>query len=103
MAWLMCSQFLYILPLYYTAMHLLIKAAFLTYYLRLSPNRRCRLWIGVGFGLNFGSFMISLLIFVFQCIPVSAALKNLGRLRGQCMDREFVLFAPSAIVRVSTP
>jgi hypothetical protein len=27
---------------------------------------------------------------------------NFGRLRGQCMDREFVLFAPSAIVRVST-
>jgi hypothetical protein len=81
-------------------MHLLIKAAFLTYYLRLSPNRVFRLWIGVGFGINFGSFMISLLIFVFQCVPVSAALTTLGRLRAQCMDREFVLFAPSAIVRL---
>jgi hypothetical protein len=84
-------------------MHLLIKAAFLTYYLRLSPNRHFRLWIGVGFGINFGSFMISLLIFVFQCVPVRAALTTLGRLRAQCMDREFVLFAPSAIVRMPQP
>ncbi|KAF2025770.1 hypothetical protein EK21DRAFT_103697 [Setomelanomma holmii] len=58
-------------------MHFLIKSAFLTYYLSLSPNRVFRLWIG--------------------CIPVSAALGTLARLRAQCMDREFVLLAPAVI------
>jgi hypothetical protein len=79
-------------------MHFLIKNAFLAYYLRLSPNRTFRLWVGVGFGLNFGAFMAGLLILVFQCIPVSAALNTLARLKAQCMDRYFMLFAPAAIV-----
>ncbi|KAH3904394.1 hypothetical protein HBI56_232140 [Parastagonospora nodorum] len=90
-------RYLYILSIYYTGMHFLIKSAFLTYYLRLSPNRRFRTWIGVGYGLNFGSLMVGLLLLVFQCIPVKAALTTLGRLSATCMDRNFVLFAPSSM------
>jgi len=84
-------------------MHFLIKSAFLTYYLRLSPNRRFRTWIGVGYGLNFGSLMVGLLLLVFQCIPVKAALTTLGRLSATCMDRNFVLFAPSSMVILPIP
>jgi hypothetical protein len=91
-------QYLYILSIYYTGMHFLIKSAFLTYYLRLSPNRRFRTWIGVGYGLNFGSLIVGLLLLVFQCIPVKAALSTLARLNATCMDRDFVLFAPSSMV-----
>ncbi|KAH7396962.1 hypothetical protein DE146DRAFT_614940 [Phaeosphaeria sp. MPI-PUGE-AT-0046c] len=77
-------------------MHFLIKSAFLAYYLRLSPNRTFRLWVGVGFGLVYGSLLIGIIILVFQCIPISAALKLVDRLRAQCMNRQFVLYAPAA-------
>lgn len=91
-------QYLYILPIYYHFIHFLIKSAFLAYYLRLSPNRTFRLWVGVGFGLVFGSLLIGILILVFQCIPVRAALELIDRLKAQCMDRQFVPYAPAAIV-----
>jgi hypothetical protein len=58
------------------------------------------LWVGVGFGLNFGALIVGLLILVFQCIPVSAALNPLRRLKALCMDRYFMLFAPAAVVSV---
>ncbi|KAL5113675.1 hypothetical protein ACEQ8H_008462 [Pleosporales sp. CAS-2024a] len=90
-------RYLYILSVYYALMHFLIKSAFLTYYLRLSPNRSFRTWIGVGYGLNFGSLMVSIFVIVFQCIPVKAALTTLGRLDATCMDRRFILFAPSSM------
>lgn len=84
---------------HYSVMHALIKASFLFYYMRLSPNRKFRLWVGVGFGLNVGLLCINLMIIVFQCIPVSAALTIKGRLTGQCMKQHFVLMAPAVIVR----
>ncbi|KAF1911462.1 hypothetical protein BDU57DRAFT_461805 [Ampelomyces quisqualis] len=90
-------RYLYILPIYYTFMHFIIKNAFLAYYLRLSPNRNFRLWVGVGFGLNMCSFLYALLIVVFQCTPVTAALKTLARLTAQCTDRQFVLYTPAVI------
>lgn len=82
-------------------MHFLIKSAFLAFYLRLSPNRTFRLWVGVGFGLVYGSLLIGILILVFQCVPVASALKLADRLKSQCMNREFILYAPAATV--STP
>jgi hypothetical protein len=92
---------MYILAVYYSGMHFLIKNAFLAFYLRLSPNRIFRLWIGVGFGLNVGLLFINILLLVFQCIPVSAALSVLGRLESQCMNQEFTLYGPATIVRPS--
>ena len=91
------------MAVYYSVMHFLIKAAFLTYYLRLSPNRIFRLWVGVGFGLNTGLLIINLLIIVFQCIPVSAALTIKGRLTAQCMNQHFVLMAPAVVVSAALP
>ena len=91
------------MAVYYSVMHFLIKAAFLTYYLRLSPNRIFRLWVGVGFGLNIGLLIINLLIIVFQCIPVSAALTIKGRLTAQCMNQHFVLMAPAVVVSATLP
>jgi hypothetical protein len=93
-------QWLYILAVYYSAMHFLIKNAFLAYYLRLSVHRRFRLSIGLGFGLNIGLLLINLLLIVFQCIPVAAAYNPLMRLRGaECMNRYYILMAPSTVVR----
>ncbi|KAF2830397.1 hypothetical protein CC86DRAFT_261262, partial [Ophiobolus disseminans] len=91
------TTYLYVTAVYYSAMHFLIKVAFLTYYLRLSPNHKFRLKVGVGFGLNIGSLFINLLIDVFQCIPVPAALTLMGRLTAQCMNQHFVLVAPAVI------
>jgi hypothetical protein len=86
------------MSVYYFTMHYLIKTAFLTFYLRLSPNRRFRFWVGFGFGINTGSLVINILIIVFQCIPVSAALSTVARLTASCMDRNFVFVAPAVIV-----
>ncbi|KAL7770355.1 hypothetical protein CFE70_000289 [Pyrenophora teres f. teres 0-1] len=72
-------QYLYVLAIYYSLTHFLIKSTFLAFYLRLSPNRTFRLWTGIGMGLNVGSLLINLLIIIFQCIPVSAALHTLAR------------------------
>ncbi|KAL5371788.1 hypothetical protein PMIN06_012021 [Paraphaeosphaeria minitans] len=91
-------KWLYILAIYYSTMHFFIKNAFLTYYLRLSIHRGFRLFIGLGFGLNIGLFLINLLLIVFQCIPVAAAYKPLMRLKGaECMNRYYVLMAPSTV------
>jgi hypothetical protein len=92
------SQYVFVMAVYYSVMHFLIKAAFLTNYFRLSPNRRFRLWVGVGFGLNAGLLFTNLLLIVFQCIPVSAALTLTGRLTGECMNQHFVLMAPAVFV-----
>jgi len=93
-------QYLYVLAIYYSIAHFLIKSTFLAFYLRLSPNREFRLWIGVGFGLNIGSLLINLLIIIFQCIPVSASLHTFARLQAQCMNRDFVLIGPAVVVRL---
>ncbi|RMZ74484.1 integral membrane [Pyrenophora seminiperda CCB06] len=90
-------EYLYVLGIYYSLIHFIIKSTFLAFYLRLSPNRVFHLWTGVGFGLNVGSLIVNLLILVFQCIPVSAALHILARLRATCMDRNFVLIAPAVV------
>ncbi|KAL1610527.1 hypothetical protein SLS60_002196 [Paraconiothyrium brasiliense] len=91
-------KWLYILAIYYSTMHFLIKNAFLTYYLRLSINRGFRLWVGLGFGLNIGLLLINLLLIVFQCVPVAAAFNPLMRLAGaECMNRYYVLMAPSTV------
>ena len=87
------------MAVFYSVMHALIKATFLIYYLRLSMNRKFRLWLGMGFGLNISLLLINLLIIVFQCLPVSAALTTQGRLTGQCMNQYFVLMAPAVVVR----
>ena len=80
-------------------MHFLIKNAFLTYYLRLSINRVFRLYVGLGFGLNIGLLLINLALIVFQCIPVAAAFTPRLRLLGaECMNRYYVLMAPSTVV-----
>ncbi|KAK3214909.1 hypothetical protein GRF29_19g1663200 [Pseudopithomyces chartarum] len=79
-------------------MHFLIKNAFLTYYLRLSIHRSFRLWVGLGFGLNIGLLLINLALIVFQCIPVAAAFTPLLRIKGaECMNRYYVLLAPSTL------
>ncbi|EFQ95832.1 hypothetical protein PTT_04702 [Pyrenophora teres f. teres 0-1] len=90
-------QYLYVLAIYYSLTHFLIKSTFLAFYLRLSPNRTFRLWTGIGMGLNVGSLLINLLIIIFQCIPVSAALHTLARVRATCMDRDFVLIGPAVV------
>lgn len=93
-------KWLYILAVYYSTMHFLIKNAFLTYYLRLSINRSFRLWVGLGFGLNIGLLLINLALIVFQCIPVAAAFTPMLRIKGaECMNRYYVLMAPSTVVR----
>jgi hypothetical protein len=93
-------KWLYILAVYYSTMHFLIKNAFLTYYLRLSIHRSFRLWVGLGFGLNIGLFLINLALIVFQCIPVAAAFTPLLRIKGaECMNRYYVLLAPSTLVQ----
>lgn len=80
-------------------MHFLIKNAFLAYYLRLSRQRSFRLFVGLGFGLNIGLLVINILLIVFQCIPVAAAFDPLKRLAGaECMNRYYVLLAPSTVV-----
>jgi hypothetical protein len=89
---------MYILAIYYSGMHFLIKNTFLAFYLRLSPNRIFRLLIGVGFGLNIGLLFINILLLVFQCIPVSAALSVLGRLKAECMNQDFTLYGPATVV-----
>jgi hypothetical protein len=86
------------MSVYYFVMHYLIKTTFLTFYLRLSPNRKFRLWVGFGFGINTGSLLINILIIVFQCIPISAALSTVARLTARCMDRNFVFIAPAVVV-----
>jgi hypothetical protein len=91
-------QYLYATSFYYSVMQLMIESAFLVYYLRLSPNRVFQLTIGVSFGLNVGLFMFNILIIVFQCMPVSAALTVLGCLRAECMDPDFLLIPPATIV-----
>ena len=92
-------KWLYILAVYYSTMHFLIKNAFLTYYLRLSVQRSFRLFIGLGFGLNIGLLLINLLLIVVQCIPVAAAFNPLRRIAGaECMNRYYVLMAPSTVV-----
>ncbi|KAI2486709.1 hypothetical protein Ptr902_00842 [Pyrenophora tritici-repentis] len=90
-------QYLYVLAIYYSLTHFLIKSTFLAFYLRLSPNRTFRLWTGIGIGLNIGSLLINLLIIIFQCIPVSAALHTFARLKATCMDRDFVLIGPAVV------
>jgi len=86
------------MAVYYCAMHALIKVAFLIYCLRSSSNRRFRLWVGVGFGLNIG-LLINLMMIGFQCLPVSAALTIQGRLTGQCVNQHVSLVAPAVSVR----
>jgi hypothetical protein len=86
------------MSVYYFVMHYLIKTTFLTFYLRLSPNRKFRLWVGFGFGINTGSLLINILIIVFQCVPISAALSTAARLTARCMDRNFVFIAPAVVV-----
>lgn len=86
------------MAIYYSVMHFLIKNAFLTYYIRLSPNRKYRMWVGIGFGLNIGLLIINLLILIFQCMPVAAALSITGRLSAECMNQHFVLIAPAVVV-----
>jgi hypothetical protein len=89
------------MAVYYFIMHYLIKTVFLTFYMRLSPNRIFRLWIGIGFGINTGSLLINFLIIVFQCKPISAALSTVARLTANCMHRDFVFIAPGIVVSTS--
>ncbi|KAF1972592.1 hypothetical protein BU23DRAFT_568809 [Bimuria novae-zelandiae CBS 107.79] len=91
-------KWLYILAVYYSTMHFLIKYAFLTYYLRLSINHAFRLYVSPGFGLNIGLLLINLALIVFQCIPVAAAFTPLLRIAGaECMNGYYILMAPSTV------
>jgi hypothetical protein len=89
------------MAVYYFTMHYVFKIAFLTFYLRLSTNRKFYLWIGVGFDLNTGSLLINILIIVFQCKLISAALSTMARVTANCMDRDFVFVAPGVLVSTS--
>jgi hypothetical protein len=90
------------MAVYYSTMHYLIKTASLAFYLRPSPNRGFRLWIGIGFGINTGLLLINILIIVFQCKPISAALSTMARLTANCVDGDFVFVTPDVVVSISS-
>jgi len=91
------GQYFYAMSVYYSVMHFLIKGTFLTFFLRLSPNRTFWLWTGVGFGLNIGMVMINIFFIVFQCIPISAAWNTLARINAQCLNPQFIVYGPGAV------
>ncbi|KAI8935591.1 hypothetical protein NX059_008158 [Plenodomus lindquistii] len=85
------------MSVYYCFMHFLIKGTFLTFFLRLSPNRKFRLWVGVGYGLNIGMLITTMFFIVFQCVPISAAWNTLARIKAQCVDQHFSVHGPGVV------
>ncbi|CAO2654610.1 Nn.00g113430.m01.CDS01 [Neocucurbitaria sp. VM-36] len=80
----------------YTA-HCIIKAAFLLFYYRLSPERSFRIWVYLGFGLDFAVFLSSLLMTVLQCIPFEKILNPALHPEVKCIDTRTVMLTPPVL------
>ncbi|KAF2853039.1 hypothetical protein T440DRAFT_497058 [Plenodomus tracheiphilus IPT5] len=93
-------EYLYVMSVYYSVMHFLIKGTFLTFFLRLSPNRKFRLCVGVGYGLNIGMLITNMFFIVFQCFPISAAWNTLARIKAQCINQQFSVHGPDIFIFV---
>jgi hypothetical protein len=54
------DQWLFIEEVVYYTVHWVIKSAFLSFYLRLSPNKTFRTFVFVGIFLNFSIWIINM-------------------------------------------
>ncbi|KAF2626215.1 hypothetical protein BU25DRAFT_103706 [Macroventuria anomochaeta] len=84
-------------------LHFIIRAAFFILYLQFSAQSNFRLWIGLGFGVNGMLIILNMLIIVFRCKPITAAFRPMERMTAQCMDTEFVVFAPAVLNSLLNP
>ncbi|KAF4974569.1 hypothetical protein FZEAL_8541 [Fusarium zealandicum] len=80
--------------------HCVIKATFLLFYLRLSPEYPFRAFVYVGFALTAGVFISSLLMTVLQCIPFEKILNPMLHPEVKCIDTRTIMIIPPVLVTV---
>ncbi|KAF5009791.1 hypothetical protein FDECE_3998 [Fusarium decemcellulare] len=77
--------------------HCVIKATFLLFYMRLSPEYPFRTFVYIGFGLVFSVFLSSLLITVLQCIPFEKILNPMLHPEVKCIDTRTIMITPPVL------
>ncbi|KAF1810376.1 hypothetical protein P152DRAFT_460492 [Eremomyces bilateralis CBS 781.70] len=77
--------------------HCVIKATFLLFYLRLSPDHSFRIFVYIGFALDSAVFLTSLLMTVLQCIPFEKILNPLLHPEVTCIDTRTIMITPPVL------
>ncbi|KAI3392596.1 hypothetical protein diail_5470 [Diaporthe ilicicola] len=91
------ALWLFVEELFYMVTHWTIKMTFLIFYLRLSPNKRFRVWCFATMGLNTAFMVINWLLALLQCIPLDAYFHPAAHPDAKCIDKGVLLLGPSIL------
>ncbi|KAF3006506.1 hypothetical protein E8E13_004876 [Curvularia kusanoi] len=90
-------KILFIEELYYYFVHFTIKFAFLTFYLRLSPDKTFRRLVFFGMAINVAMFIINDVIACLQCVPFDEILHPGTHPDAKCIPKLALLVVPSVL------
>ncbi|KAL1596517.1 hypothetical protein SLS60_009164 [Paraconiothyrium brasiliense] len=88
---------LFVQEIFYYVVHWLIKASFLVFYLRLSPEVGFRRLVWIGLAANTVMLIFNELISILQCNPVIAVLRPFEHPEAKCLERLVVFFVPASL------